>query len=149
MLGIIQKRNEAEKKEIKGLTVSDGLISIDSLFTLLEQRKRLDPEEIDKPEIRQALLKKYEIDDPTLSTLLKYYNTMAIMPPAIDDKEERRVSVWITDKVDWETQVRNVHERNEKIKKERQEAIKDNNRALKQEGDKEDQKLKDLFDESY
>lgn len=149
MLGIIQKRHEAEQKEIKGLTVSDGLISIDSLFTLLEQRKRLNPGEIEKPEIREALLKKYEIDEPTLSTLLRNYNTMSIMPPAIDDKEERRVSVWIKDKVDWETQVRSVHTRNEKIKKERQEAIKDNNRALKPEGEKEDQKLKDLFDEGY
>lgn len=149
MLGIIQKRHEAEQKEIKGLTVSDGLISIDSLFTLLEQRKRLNPGEIEKPEIREALLKKYEIDEPTLSTLLRNYNTMSIMPPAIDDKEERRVSVWINDKVDWETQVRSVHTRNEKIKKERQEAIKDNNRALKPEGEKEDQKLKDLFDEGY
>ncbi|KAG1070196.1 hypothetical protein G6F42_026165 [Rhizopus arrhizus] len=75
---------------------------------------------------------------------------MAIMPPAIDDKEERRMSVWVTDKVDWENQVRMVDRRNQEIKKARQEALKDNNRAKKEKEDsKEDQALKDLFDESY
>lgn len=148
MLGIIHKRHEAEKKEIKGLTVTDGMISIDSLFTLLEQRKRLNPGEIDKPEIRQVILDKYKLDEPTLSTLLKYYNTMAIMPPAIDDKEERRLGVWINDKLDWEAQVKAVDQRNAEIKKARQEAIKDNNRTGKKDS-KQDQTLKDLFDEGY
>ncbi|GAA5808187.1 hypothetical protein MFLAVUS_001572 [Mucor flavus] len=149
MLGIINKRQQEERREVKGLTVSDGLISVDSLFTLLEQRKRMSPGEIDRPDIRQALLKKYEIDEPTLSTLLKYYNTMAIMPPSIDDKEERRMGVWVTDKKDWETQVKTVDERNKAIKKARQEAMKDNNRAIKPKESEQDQKLKDLFDEGY
>lgn len=149
MLGIITKRQQEERREVKGLTVSDGLISVDSLFTLLEQRKRMNPGEIDKPDIRQALLKKYEIDEPTLSTLLKYYNTMAIMPPSIDDKEERRMGVWVTDKKDWEAQVKTVDERNKAIKKARQEAMKDNNRATKPKENEQDQKLKDLFDEGY
>lgn len=149
MLGIINKRHEAEKREIKGLTVSEGMISIDSLFTLLEQRKRLNPGEIEKPEVRQALLEKYKLDEPTLSTLLKYYNTIAIMPPAIDDKEERRMGVWVNDKVDWESRVKKVDERNLRIKKAREEAIKDNSRAKSSQDKKEDQILKDLFDESY
>jgi hypothetical protein len=149
MLGIINKRQEAEKREIKGLTVSEGMISIDSLFTLLEQRKRLNPGEIEKPEVRQALLEKYKLDEPTLSTLLKYYNTIAIMPPAIDDKEERRMGVWVNDKVDWESRVKKVDERNLRIKKAREEAIKDNSRAKSSQDKKEDQILKDLFDESY
>ncbi|EPB92894.1 hypothetical protein HMPREF1544_00333 [Mucor circinelloides 1006PhL] len=150
MLKIMKQRKEAEEKELRGHAVTEENMSIDSLFTLLEQRKRLQPGEIDKPEIRQALLQKYKIDEPTLSTLLKYYNTMAIMPPAIDDKEERRMSVWVTDKVDWENQVRMVDRRNQEIKKARQEALKDNNRAKKEKEDsKEDQALKDLFDESY
>lgn len=149
MLGIIHKRHQEEKREIKGLTVSDGLISIDSLFTLLEQRKRLNPGEIDQPEIRQAMMKKYELDEATLSTLLKYYNTMAIMPPAIDDKEERRNGVWVNDKVDWESKVKQVDERNTSIKKARQEAMKDNNRATTPKLKEQEQKLKDLFDEDY
>ncbi|GAA5795526.1 hypothetical protein EDC94DRAFT_613348 [Helicostylum pulchrum] len=149
MLGIIKKRQQEERRESKGLTVSDGLLSVDSLFTLLEQRKRMSPGEIDKPDIRQALLKKYEIDEPTLSTLLKHFNTMAIMPPSIDDKEERRMGVWVTDKKDWETQVKAVDERNKAITKARQEAMKDNNRASKPKESEQDQKLKDLFDEGY
>lgn len=150
MLNIMKQRKEAETKELRGHTVTDENMSIDSLFTLLEQRKRLQPGEIDKPEVRQAMLEKYKIDEPTLGTLLKYYNTMAIMPPAIDDKEERRVSVWVTDKVDWEKKVRQVDQRNAEIKKARQEALKDNNRAKKEKEDNtEDKALKDLFDEGY
>ncbi|CEP07526.1 hypothetical protein [Parasitella parasitica] len=149
MLKIMNQRKQAEEKELGWHTVSDENISIDSLFTLMEQRKRLQPGEIDKPEIRQALLQKYKIDEPTLSILLKYYNTMAIMPPAIDDKEERRMGVWVMDKVDWESQVRQVDRRNAEIKKSRQEALKDNNQAMKQDKSKQDQALKDLFDESY
>lgn len=150
MLNIMKQRKEAEEKELKGYTVTDENMSIDSLFTLLEQRKRLQPGEIDKPEIRQAMLEKYKIDEPTLGTLFKYYNTMAIMPPAIDDKEERRLSVWVTDMVDWEKQVRQVDQRNAEIKKARQEALKDNNRAKKEKEDNtEDKALKDLFDEGY
>ena len=149
MLNIIHERRIAEKKEIKGLTVSDGLISIDSLFTLLEQRKRLQPGEIDQPQVRKAILEKYQINEPTLATLLKYYNTMAIMPPAIDDKEERRMGIWVNDKVEWESKVKAVDNRNKEIKKAREEAIKDNNRAGKKDDGSEDQKLKDLFDEGY
>jgi hypothetical protein len=148
MLGIMKHRHEAEKKELKGLTVTEDAISIDSLFTLLEQRKRLAAGEIDTPQVRQAILHKYKIDEPTLATLLKYYNNLAIMPPAIDDKEERRMGVWVTDKTDWANQVKAVDRRNAEIKKAKEEAIKDNNRALSKD-EKQDQALKDLFDESY
>jgi hypothetical protein len=148
MLGIMKHRQEAEQKELKGLAVTEEAISIDSLYTLLEQRKRLEPGEIDTPLVRQAIIKKYKIDEPTLAILLKYYNNLAIMPPAIDDKEERRKGVWVTDKVDWQNQVKAVDQRNAEIKKARQEAIKDNNRALSKD-EKQEQALKDLFDESY
>ncbi|KAI8638405.1 hypothetical protein BD408DRAFT_25204 [Parasitella parasitica] len=150
MLKIMEQRKQAEEKELGWHAVSEDNMSVDSLFTLMEQRKRLQPHEIDQPEVRQALLQKYKIDEPTLATLLKYYNTMAIMPPVIDDKEERRMGVWVADKVDWESQVRQVDQRNTEIKKARQEALKDNNRAKKQDKDSnQDQALKDLFDESY
>lgn len=149
MLGIINTRNEAEKREIIGLKVADDKLSIDSLFTLLEQRKRLQPGEIEKPAVRQTLVEKYKLDEPTLATLLKYYNTIAIMPPAIDDKEERRMGIWVNNQVEWETSVKKVDERNKRIKKAREEAIKDNNRAKNSQDKKEDQILKDLFDESY
>lgn len=149
MLNIIQQRKQEEQREIKGLVVSDGLLSIDSLFTLLEQRKRLNPGEIDKPDVRQAILEKYKLDEPTLSTLLKYYNTMAIMPPALDDKEERRLGIWVNDKLDWESSVKAVDQRNAQIKKAKQQALKDNNRNGEDQEAKKDQALKDLFDENY
>lgn len=149
MLNIIQQRKQEEQREIKGLVVSDGLLSIDSLFTLLEQRKRLNPGEIDKPDVRQAILEKYKLDEPTLSTLLKYYNTMAIMPPALDDKEERRLGIWVNDKLDWENSVKAVDQRNAQIKKAKQQALKDNNRNGEDQEAKKDQALKDLFDENY
>ncbi|CAO3642310.1 unnamed protein product [Mucor hiemalis] len=149
MLNIIHQRKQEEQREINGLAVSDGLLSIDSLFTLLEQRKRLNPGEIDKPSVRQAILEKYKLDDPTLSTLLKYYNTMTIMPPALDDKEERRMGIWVNDKVEWENTVKAVDQRNAQIKKAKQEALKDNNRNGEDQEAKKDQALKDLFDENY
>lgn len=144
----MKHRSEAEKNEIKGLVMTETAISIDSLYTLFEQRKRLEPGEIDTPQVRQAILEKYKINEPTLATLLKYYNNLAIMPPAIDDKEERRMGVWVTNKVDWQNQVKAVDRRNAEIKKAKQEAIKDNNRNLTKD-EKQDQALKDLFDESY
>ncbi|KAI8355609.1 hypothetical protein EDC96DRAFT_515991 [Choanephora cucurbitarum] len=149
MLGIIKQRHEVEQKEIQGLRATDGTISIDSLFALLEQRKRLAPGELEKPETRKAIMEKYKVDDNTLSTLLKYYNTMAIMPPFLDDKEERRLGIWVTNSVEWESSVRKVEERNAVIKKAKEDALKDNKREDSVHSNKQDQALKDLFDESY
>ncbi|KAI8053118.1 uncharacterized protein B0P05DRAFT_561650 [Gilbertella persicaria] len=151
MLGIMRQRQEAEEREVQGLRATEEAISIDSLFALLEQRKRLAPGDIDKPEIRQTIMEKYKVDANTLTTILKYYNTMAIMPPALDDKEERRMGIWVKDKVEWESNVKKMEERNAVIKKAKEEALKDNKRASNgnKQDSKEDQALKDLFDESY
>ncbi|KAI8980447.1 hypothetical protein BDB01DRAFT_228922 [Pilobolus umbonatus] len=150
MLGIINKRGQIQERELPpGLGVTDEYMSIDSLFTLLEQRKHLNPGDMDRPEIRQTMMDKYKINEPTLHTLFKYYNTIAIMPPIFDDKEERRVGVWVTDKADWELQVRKVDERNKALKKAKEEAIKDNKGKTDDIEKKKEESLKDLFDESY
>ncbi|KAI8364441.1 hypothetical protein BD560DRAFT_403170 [Blakeslea trispora] len=149
MLGIIKQRHEAEKREIQGLRATDGNISIDSLFALLEQRKRLAPGELEKPETRKAIMEKYKVDDNTLSILLKYYNTMAVMPPFLDDKEERRLGIWVTNNVEWESSVRKIEERNAAIKKAKENALKDDRREDGSQSHKKDQALKDLFDENF
>ncbi|KAI9486308.1 MAG: hypothetical protein EXX96DRAFT_548591 [Benjaminiella poitrasii] len=151
MLGIMKHRKDAEEEALAETSDSTkSLISIDLIFDLFEQRKRLAPGEIDQPHVRQALLKKYKLDnESTLSTLLKYYNTIAVMPALGDDKNERRLGVWVDNKVDWEKKVQQIEKKNEEIKKAKQEAIKDNNRAKKTDEHEQDKALKDLFDESY
>lgn len=144
MLGIIQERNRANEL----FDITDKSVTIDSLFSLFEQRKRLQPGELNKPDIRSAMMEQYNLDEKTLDTLLKTYNTMAVMPPSADDKEERRRGIWVNDKVDWEKNVKAVEERNAQIKKQKEEARKDNNRTTGTEEEK-DRALKDLFEENY
>lgn len=146
MLGIIQERHKAEEKEL--LNVSDKTITIDSLFSLFEQRKRLQPGEIDQLNTRSVLMQQYNLDEKTLDILLKTYNTIAVMPPSADDKAERRRGIWVNDKTDWESNVKAVERRNEEIKKAKEEARKDNNRTKGTEEEKE-RALKDLFEENY
>ncbi|KAI7900957.1 uncharacterized protein BX663DRAFT_475964 [Cokeromyces recurvatus] len=157
MLGIMKHRKEAEEKEEEENVSTElkgnnriGSLSIDLLFELFEQRKRLLPGEIDRPEIRQALLREYKLDtDATLSTLLKYYNTMAIMPVLEDDKNERRLGVWVDNKVDWENKVRKIEEENEEIKKAKQKALENNDNNQVKKAKEQDKLLKDLFEEDY
>ncbi|RCI00373.1 hypothetical protein CU097_013705 [Rhizopus azygosporus] len=145
MLGILRERKKADEKELER---QDGTISIDAVFSLLEERKHLNPGEEDLSETRQRWTEKYNVDQNTLSTLLKYYNTMAITPVLADEKEGRRLGLWVKDRVDWEAKVRQVEERNAAIEKAKQEAIKDNK---KQNVDisEEEKKLRDLFDEEH
>ena len=145
MLGILRERKKADEKELER---QDGMISIDAVFSLLEERKHLNPGEEDLSETQQRWAKKYNVDQNTLSTLLKYYNTMAVTPVLADEKEGRRLGLWVKDRVDWEAKVRQVEERNAAIEKAKQEAIKDNK---KQNADisEEEKKLRDLFDEEH
>jgi hypothetical protein len=150
MLGIIKQRHAAEETELKpGAGGSNGMMPVDSLHSLMEQRKRMAPGEIDKPEIRKLLMDKYKVDDHTLTLLLKNYNTMAVMPVSLDDKSERRLGIWVNDKMDWEKNVTAVDDRNIAIKKARQAAIKDNAKAQKDDKERDEKRLNDLFDESY
>jgi hypothetical protein len=146
MLGIIQSRHKAEEKEL--FELADKNVTIDSLFSLFEQRKRLQPGELNQPAIRSAMAQQYNMDEATLDILLKTYNTMAVMPPSADDKEERRRGIWVNDKLDWEKKVNAVETRNEEIKKQREEARKDNNTTKGAENEK-DRALKELFEENY
>ncbi|KAI9246617.1 hypothetical protein BY458DRAFT_484502 [Sporodiniella umbellata] len=147
MLGIVSQRQKADAQEL----TSEGTITIDSFFSLLEERKRLSPGEADLESTQQGWTKKYGIDPHTLSTVLKYYSTMAIMPVALDDKEDRRAGVWVTDRVDWETKVKQVEERNKLIEAAKQKAIEDNNRIKSEQGSStsDQKKLKDLFEEDF
>lgn len=145
MLGIIQQRHRAEENDI---ILSDKSVTIDSLFSLFEQRKRLQPGELDQPHTRSAMMQQYNLDEKTLNILLTTYNTMAVMPPSVDDKEERRKGIWVNDTAEWEQNVKNVETRNEAVKKAKAEAIKDNNRTKGTEDEK-DRALKDLFEENY
>jgi hypothetical protein len=144
MLGIVHERKKADSKEL-----TEGIISIDAVYSLLEERKRLNPGEVDLVSTRQRWIEKYKVDQGTLSALLKYYGTMAVMPVAADDKEDRRMGVWVSDKADWERKVREVEERNEKIEKAKKDALKDNNREKdgKENMSQEEKKLKDLFED--
>ncbi|EIE76117.1 hypothetical protein G6F46_005896 [Rhizopus delemar] len=144
MLGIVNERKKADSKEL-----TEGIISIDAVYSLLEERKRLNPGEVDLVSTRQRWIEKYKVNQDTLSALLKYYGTMAVMPVAADDKEDRRMGVWVSDKADWERKVREVEERNEKIEKAKKDALKDNNREKdgKENMSQEEKKLKDLFED--
>ncbi|CAO3698619.1 unnamed protein product [Rhizopus stolonifer] len=143
MLGIVNERRKADAEQLS----SEGNISIDAIYSLLEERKRLEPGQMDH--VKEQWVQKYSLDRDTLSSVLKYYNTVAVMPVAVDDKEDRRAGVWVTDKVDWEAKVRQVEERNMRIEKAKKEALKDNNRARAEKENTQEKKLKDLFEEDF
>ncbi|KAI8982069.1 hypothetical protein BDF20DRAFT_937617 [Mycotypha africana] len=147
MLNIIKHRKQLEGAEIKDYKVTDDAISTDSLFSLFEQRKRLQPGEINRPEIRQSLMKKYKVDEETLNILLSHYNTIAVMPVIEGDKEERRPGVWVNDRLDWEQSVKEIEKQNLAMKKAREEAIKDHAQQNTHRKTGKEKKLESLFEE--
>ncbi|KAI8371330.1 uncharacterized protein BYT42DRAFT_579848 [Radiomyces spectabilis] len=127
MLGIIHERKRLEEAESVPSSALENRVSIDELFTILEHRKRLDPGTLDQPGALEALGKKYKMDTPTLETLYKYYNTMAVMPAATDDKDERRLGVWVNSKAEWKQAV------NDTLSRQKEAARKAKEAALKEE----------------
>ncbi|KAI7868230.1 hypothetical protein BDF14DRAFT_1874627 [Spinellus fusiger] len=128
MLGILQQRRRIEEQEEAhtGPTPLLNRIPIDDLYSMMEQRKRSTPGEFDTVEKQEELSKRYAVDKPTLAILLKYYNNVAVMPPALEDKNERRLAVWVNNAVEWKASVEKIEFKNEFYARAKAAAMKDN-----------------------
>ncbi|KAL0090644.1 hypothetical protein F4703DRAFT_1834361 [Phycomyces blakesleeanus] len=166
MLGILHQRQlieEAEERVADPSQLPDR-IHIDDLYSIMEARKRSAPDEFDKPETLKALSAKYNLGEGTLKTLLNHYNNIAVMPPALDDKNGRRLAVWVNNKQEWKDAVEKSELRNEIYSKAKLAAMKDNApspelmQALKKQQPKQqtrvetpeeirEKKLRELFDD--
>lgn len=100
MLHIIKERQRIEEDEDLGRVSSmPNRATIDVIFSALERRKHLLPGELEK--VLPQLQKEYQIEQSTLKTLFKYYNTMAVMPPVSDEEGARQQGIWVNDKQEW------------------------------------------------
>ena len=112
MLHIMRERQRIENEEERRPGTS-----IDVIFSVLERRKRFAPGDLDKPETWNELEKNYQLDQSTLKTLYKYYNTMAVLPAHPEDQKKRRPGIWVNDKQEWKAAVDEANARIEEYKK--------------------------------
>lgn len=115
MLHIMRERQRIEDEEERRPGTS-----IDVIFSVLERRKRFAPGDLDKPDTWNELEKSYQLDQPTLKTLYKYYNTMAVLPAHPEDQKKRRHGIWVNDKQEWKAALDKANTRIEEYKKQQQ-----------------------------
>ncbi|KAG0168623.1 hypothetical protein DFQ28_004612 [Apophysomyces sp. BC1034] len=148
MLRILHERQRIEDAESPSRAPT---LPIDELFSILEMRKRIEPGEQQKT--LQAIAAQHKFDTKDVATLFKYYNTIAVMPPASVEKGERLEAVWVTDKQDWLQAVRNAEKRNERLRAEKEAAMKDHHQGVSANDkpetleQKRERQLQDLFDD--
>ncbi|KAI8097593.1 uncharacterized protein BX664DRAFT_326762 [Halteromyces radiatus] len=114
MLGILHERKRMERMEANDNQRSNNRITTDELFSILEHRKHLPPKALEEqPETWQKISKESGgVDITALKTLFKYYNTVTVMPPMNpEDKEERRLGLWVENKEEWKQRVDETHKR--------------------------------------
>lgn len=117
MLHIMRERQRIEDEEERRPGTS-----IDVIFSVLERRKRFAPGDLDKPDTWNDLEKSYQLDQSTLKTLYKYYNTMAVLPPHPEDQNKRRPGIWVNDKQEWKDALDEANARIEEHKRQQQNA---------------------------
>ncbi|KAI9494804.1 hypothetical protein BDB00DRAFT_786909 [Zychaea mexicana] len=117
MLHIIRERQRIEEDEDLGrLSQVPNRTTIDVIFSALEQRKRLAPGDLNNEKVLQGLSRDYGLDVPTLQSLYKYYNTMAVLPARPDDQKNRKYGIWAENKQEWQQALDTAIARNEEIK---------------------------------
>lgn len=142
MLHILRERQRIEENEpYERLSDIPNRATIDVIFSALERRKHLAPGELDKPETLQQMERDYRLDQPTLKTLLKYYNTIAVLPAASDD--DRKNGIWVNDKVEWRQAVDQAIAEN----KRKQEDEEPTQKTSSSEKTKKTRQLQDLFED--
>ncbi|KAI9270636.1 hypothetical protein BDA99DRAFT_434116 [Phascolomyces articulosus] len=161
MLHIIRERQRIEEDEDLGrLSQVPNRATIDIIFSALEQRKRLAPGDLNNDNVLKGLSRDYGLDVPTLQTLYKYYNTIAVLPARADDQKGRMQGIWAENRQEWQQAVDSVVARNEEIKrklqekkalseqkeKEQQEQAKKPERELSEQ-EKKEKRLQDLFED--
>ncbi|KAI7850973.1 hypothetical protein BDC45DRAFT_230161 [Circinella umbellata] len=118
MLHIMRERQRIEENEDLGrLSQVPNRTTIDVIFSALEQRKRLAPGDLDNDKVLKGLSRDYELDVPTLKTLYKYFNTIAVLPARVDDEKNRRLGIWAENRQEWQQAVDAATAKNEEIKK--------------------------------
>ncbi|KAF7722958.1 hypothetical protein EC973_002469 [Apophysomyces ossiformis] len=148
MLRILHERQRIEDAESLDQTAN---LSIDELFSILEMRKRIESGKHN--DTIQAIAKKHHVDTKDIDTLFKYYNTMAVMPAAAIENGERLDAVWVNDKQDWLRAVQDTEKRNERLRKQKEEAMKDHHQGEPAGGKREtleerrQRQLQELFEE--
>lgn len=115
MLHIMRERQRIEDEEERRPGTS-----IDVIFSALERRKRFAPGDLDKQDTWNELEKSYQLDQPTLKTLYKYYNTMAVLPAHPEDQKKRRHGIWVNDKQEWKAALDEANTRIEEYQKQQQ-----------------------------
>ncbi|KAI8142205.1 hypothetical protein BJV82DRAFT_517176 [Fennellomyces sp. T-0311] len=151
MLHIIRERQRIEEDEDLGrLSKVPNRTTIDELFSVLEQRKRLTPGALDSSKVLEDMSRDYHLDVPTLKSLFKYYGTMAVLPARADDPHERRRGIWVNNKQEWESALDAANAKNQELKLKMKPAAtaepKKKERELTVE-EKREKRLQDLFEE--
>jgi Zn-finger nucleic acid-binding protein len=121
MLQIIRKRSQVEKSEefdplVPSSQKAQNRITIDDLYTLLEQRKML-PADASEQHL-QVFQEKYPLNQSTVKTLFKYVNNITAFDVGMDDERQR--GVWVDNRDELKTYV----EQAQAIAKKRQDSRK-------------------------
>ena len=118
----MRERQRIEEDEDLGrLSQVPNRTTIDVIFSALEQRKRLAPGDLDNDKVLKGLARDYELDVPTLKTLYKYFNTIAVLPARVDDEKNRKHGIWAENRQEWQQAMDAAIAKNEEIKRKMQE----------------------------
>jgi hypothetical protein len=121
MLHIIRQRHQVEREEdfdplVPKSQKADNRITIDDLYSLLEQRKLL-PAQASSQDVEQ-LATKYPLNQQTIQTLYKYVNN--ITPFDVGSEDERQRGVWVENR----EELKRYLQQSQAITKKREEARK-------------------------
>lgn len=152
MLHIIKERQRIEEDEDLGrISSMPNRATIDVIFSALERRKHLSPGELEK--VLPQLQNEYKIEQSTLKTLFKYYNTMAVMPALSDEEGARRQGIWVNDKQEWNRALDETIARKKALVDQAEQKSKSSSTASgdssnrSQEKDPQQKRLEDLFED--
>ncbi|KAI8575103.1 hypothetical protein K450DRAFT_263275 [Umbelopsis ramanniana AG] len=148
MLQIMRQRSQVEKAEdfdplLPKSQKAENRITIDDLYSLLEQRKLL-PANASNEDLQQ-LTSKYPLNQQTVHTLFKYVNN--ITPFDVGSEDERQRGVWVENREGLKSYMQQAHAITKKREESRkaEKADKPNSAQPDSERRKKEKELEDLF----
>ncbi|KAG2177571.1 hypothetical protein INT44_008083 [Umbelopsis vinacea] len=148
MLQIMRQRSQLEKAEdfdplVPKSQKAENRITIDDLYSLLEQRKLL-PASASSQELQQ-LTSKYPLNQQTVQTLFKYVNN--ITPFDVGSEDERQRGVWVENREGFKSYIQQAQTITKKREESRkaEKADKPNSAQPDSERRRKEKELEDLF----